>query len=184
MAMANATSMLASFSRLAVSPRCFSDASTSGTSGVSSNTSSHTRLVGQARENAAAASVSWSSDSVPATAAVISPALQFANLMWFKGAYNAQVFCGEDESADSVVRRFRKAVMQAGVIPECRRRRFFETPQDIVKRKQAARRKKPKRGNFVPREGYGDDATKAGSKANDDDGDFWGFAEEGADVNF
>jgi hypothetical protein len=33
--------------------------------------------------------------------------------------------------------------MQAGVIPECRRRRFHETPQDIVKRKQQnARRKK------------------------------------------
>lgn len=54
-----------------------------------------------------------------------------------------QVFVGEDEPADSVVRRFRKAVMQAGVIPECRRRRFHETPQDIVKRKQQnARRKK------------------------------------------
>jgi ribosomal protein S21 len=54
-----------------------------------------------------------------------------------------QVFVGEDEPADSVVRRFRKAVMQAGVIPECRRRRFHETPQDIVKRKQQnARRRK------------------------------------------
>jgi ribosomal protein S21 len=54
-----------------------------------------------------------------------------------------QVVIGEDEPADSVVRRFRKAVMQAGVIPECRRRRFHETPQDIVKRKQQnARRRK------------------------------------------
>jgi ribosomal protein S21 len=56
--------------------------------------------------------------------------------MWFRGSYNAQVFVGEDEPADSVVRRFRKAVMMAGVIPECRRHRFFERPQDIVKRKQ------------------------------------------------
>lgn len=47
-----------------------------------------------------------------------------------------QVFVGEDEPADSVVRRFRRAVMAAGVIPECRRRRFHETSQDIVKRKQ------------------------------------------------
>eukprot|EP00246_Nothoceros_aenigmaticus_P004346 TRINITY_DN1585_c0_g1_i1.p1 TRINITY_DN1585_c0_g1~~TRINITY_DN1585_c0_g1_i1.p1 ORF type:complete len:134 (+),score=18.96 TRINITY_DN1585_c0_g1_i1:48-404(+) len=115
-------------------------------------------------------------------AGVSCPALQHANLMWFKGAYNAQVFCGEDESADSVVRRFRKAVMQAGVIPECRRRRFFETPQDIVKRKQAARRKKPKRGTFIQRDGYGDESTKTGNKAHDDDNDFWGYAEEGADV--
>jgi ribosomal protein S21 len=76
---------------------------------------------------------------------IADPSLQYANLMWFRGSYNAQVFVGEDEPADSVVRRFRKAVMMAGVIPECRRRRFFETPQDIVKRKQQnARRKKPR----------------------------------------
>jgi ribosomal protein S21 len=65
--------------------------------------------------------------------------------MWFRGSYNVQVFVGEDELADFVERRFRKAIMMAGVIPECRRRRFFETPQDIVKRKQQnARRKKPR----------------------------------------
>ncbi len=76
---------------------------------------------------------------------IADPSLQYANLMWFRGSYNAQVFVGEDEPADSVVRRFRKAVMMAGVIPECRRRRFFETPQDIVKRKQQnARRRKPR----------------------------------------
>lgn len=63
-----------------------------------------------------------------------------------------QVFVGEDEPADSVVRRFRKAVMQAGVIPECRRRRFHETPQDIVKRKQQnARRRKTRFVILSPR---------------------------------
>lgn len=63
-----------------------------------------------------------------------------------------QVFVGEDEPADSVVRRFRKAVMQAGVIPECRRRRFHETPQDIVKRKQQnARRRKSRFAILSPR---------------------------------
>ncbi len=81
---------------------------------------------------------------------VADPSLQYANLMWFRGSYNAQVFVGEDEPADSVVRRFRKAVMMAGVIPECRRRRFFETPQDIVKRKQQnARRKKPRFSSII-----------------------------------
>lgn len=59
------------------------------------------------------------------------------------------MFVGEDEPADSVVRRFRKAVMQAGVIPECRRRRFFETPQDIVKRKQQNARRR-KTGSVYP----------------------------------
>uniref|UniRef100_A0A7I4C1X2 Plastid ribosomal protein S21 n=1 Tax=Physcomitrium patens TaxID=3218 RepID=A0A7I4C1X2_PHYPA len=67
---------------------------------------------------------------------VLHPGLEHVNVMYFKGTYNTQVFVGEDEPADSVVRRFRKAVMAAGVIPECRRRRYHETPQDIVKRKQ------------------------------------------------
>ncbi|MCO5609574.1 hypothetical protein L7F22_063804 [Adiantum nelumboides] len=73
------------------------------------------------------------------------PSLQFANMMWFKGPYNTQIFVGENEPADSVVKRFRRAVMQAGVISECRRRRFFETPQEITKRKrQAAQRRRSK----------------------------------------
>ncbi|MCO5563399.1 hypothetical protein L7F22_017040 [Adiantum nelumboides] len=73
------------------------------------------------------------------------PSLQFANMMWFKGPYNTQIFVGENEPADSVVKRFRRAVMQAGVIAECRRRRFFETPQAITKRKlQAAQRRRSK----------------------------------------
>lgn len=103
----------------------------------------------------------------PLAMSVVHPGMEFVNVMYFKGSYNAQVridtlprlpiqglqalilmsflqvFVGEDEPADSVVRRFRKAVMAAGVIPECRRRRFHETPQDIVKRKQQnARRRK------------------------------------------
>lgn len=44
--------------------------------------------------------------------AILDPALWSANLMWFKGSYNTQIFVSEDEPADSVVRRFRKAVMQ------------------------------------------------------------------------
>eukprot|EP00850_Spirogloea_muscicola_P018107 SM000162S02385 [mRNA] locus=s162:283592:284470:+ [translate_table: standard] len=100
------------------------------------------------------------------------------------GSRCAQVFVGETESPDSVVRRFRKQVMQAGVIQECRRRRYFETPQDIVKRKQqAARRKKGRR--FTPRDGpagegkpgEGAGATGKKAKGNDDD-DFWGGADE------
>ncbi len=100
-------------------------------------------LVAQQQQVSAAGKSLAASSSVEMT--IVDPSLQYANLMWFRGSYNAQVFVGEDEPADSVVRRFRKAVMMAGVIPECRRRRFFETPQDIVKRKQQnARRKKPR----------------------------------------
>ncbi len=100
-------------------------------------------LVAQQQQVSAAGKSIAASSSMEMT--IADPSLQYANLMWFRGSYNVQVFVGEDELADFVERRFRKAIMMAGVIPECRRRRFFETPQDIVKRKQQnARRKKPR----------------------------------------
>jgi ribosomal protein S21 len=139
-------------------------------------------LVAQQQQVSAAGKSLAASSSVEMT--IVDPSLQYANLMWFRGSYNAQVFVGEDEPADSVVRRFRKAVMMAGVIPECRRRRFFETPQDIVKRKQQnARRKKPRRFTGPRPEGFGEKKEGGRLNANDDDDDFWGFAQEGADVN-
>lgn len=139
-------------------------------------------LVAQQQQVSAAVKSIAASSSLEMT--IADPSLQYANLMWFRGSYNAQVFVGEDEPADSVVRRFRKAVMMAGVIPECRRRRFFETPQDIVKRKQQnARRKKPRRFTGPRPEGFGEKKESSRSNANDDDDDFWGFAQEGADVN-
>jgi len=60
----------------------------------------------------------------------------FARPAFFKGTFNTEVVVGETEPAESAIRRFRRAVMQAGVIPEVRRRRYFETPQDIMKRKE------------------------------------------------
>eukprot|EP00897_Mesotaenium_endlicherianum_P001491 jgi/Mesen1/136/ME1128833C07565 len=89
---------------------------------------------------------SSSSDDASVTLAqVMNPALAHANIMYFKGTYNTQIFVGENESPESVVRRFRKATMDAGVVFECRRRRYHENPQDTVKRKQQdARRRKMK----------------------------------------
>lgn len=129
--------------------------------------------------------LSLSNGEAATTTSVLHPGLEFVNVMYFKGSYNTQVFVGEDEPADSVVRRFKRAVMQAGVIPECRRRRFHETPQDIVKRKQQnARRKKLSNRRFSgprPEGGFGEKTeTKS---ADDDDDDFWGYAEEGADAH-
>ncbi|XP_024364473.1 uncharacterized protein [Physcomitrium patens] len=113
---------------------------------------------------------------------MLHPGMEFVNVMYFKGSYNAQIFVGEDESADSVVRRFRRAVSAAGVIPECRRRRFHETPQDIVKRKQkeAHRRNKSNRRFSGPRPegGYGE--KKETSSAEEEDDDFWGYVDEDA----
>nr|XP_027186777.1 30S ribosomal protein S21, chloroplastic isoform X2 [Cicer arietinum] len=56
--------------------------------------------------------------------------------------YNVQVVVEEDEPEDQLVHRFRKEVLRAGILQECRRRRFFETPQAKVKRKarEASRR--------------------------------------------
>jgi ribosomal protein S21 len=64
------------------------------------------------------------------------PSQRYANVMWFKGSYNVEIICGEEEPEESIVRRFRQAVSSAGVIRECQRRRYKETPQDIIKRKQ------------------------------------------------
>ncbi len=140
---------------VSVAPRCSVESSSSSSSGgvcgsnsitSSSFGSSSVKLPLVAQQQA----FPGSSMPISLEMTVADPSLQYANLMWFRGSYNAQVFVGEDEPADSVVRRFRKAVMMAGVIPECRRRRFFETPQDIVKRKQQnARRKKPRFSSII-----------------------------------
>lgn len=73
--------------------------------------------------------------------------LRYANVMWFKGAYNVEIICKEDEPEESIVRRFRRKVSEAGVIRECQRRRYLETRQDTIKRKQRmasqARKRRP-----------------------------------------
>eukprot|EP00238_Polyblepharides_amylifera_P000584 CAMPEP_0196571128 /NCGR_PEP_ID=MMETSP1081-20130531/1296_1 /TAXON_ID=36882 /ORGANISM="Pyramimonas amylifera, Strain CCMP720" /LENGTH=90 /DNA_ID=CAMNT_0041887925 /DNA_START=139 /DNA_END=411 /DNA_ORIENTATION=+ len=73
----------------------------------------------------------------------------------FKGTYNTEVVVGENEPSESAIRRFRRSVMQAGIIPEVRRRRYFETPQDIKKRKEAdghARKRREKAQNRKARD--------------------------------
>lgn len=49
---------------------------------------------------------------------------------------------GENESEDQVVNRFRRQVLRAGILQECKRRRFFENSQGKIKRKarEAAKR--------------------------------------------
>mmetsp|Transcript_1847 Transcript_1847/g.7432 ORF Transcript_1847/g.7432 Transcript_1847/m.7432 type:complete len:111 (-) Transcript_1847:240-572(-) len=64
------------------------------------------------------------------------------NMFAFKGSYQAEVTVGENENGESAIRRFRRAVMSSGHINETRRRRYFENPQDIKKRKQSTPRKK------------------------------------------
>ncbi|CAI5483712.1 unnamed protein product [Closterium sp. Yama58-4] len=137
-------------------------------------------------DTAAPAQVRVASSGLPSFARVsaenaataIDPSATFANVMWSK-TYNTQILVGESESTESVVRRFKKVCMEANIVNECRRRRFFETQQDIIKRKQkdaARQRKRFSRASSGPRPFFQRDpaaANKAAAAASDDDDDFW-----------
>ena len=57
----------------------------------------------------------------------------------------ANVVIGENESFESVLRRFNKKVQQEGVLSEVRRREYYEKPSVKRKRKVAAKRRKSAR---------------------------------------
>ncbi|XP_010932294.1 uncharacterized protein [Elaeis guineensis] len=76
------------------------------------------------------------------------PSLAWANVMFYKaGYYNVQVVVGDDEPEEVLLRRFRREVMKAGVVQECKRRRWFENKHEKTKRKarDAARRNRKRR---------------------------------------
>ncbi|KAG1363378.1 putative 30S ribosomal protein S21, chloroplastic [Cocos nucifera] len=72
------------------------------------------------------------------------------------GYYNVQVVVGEDEPEEVLLRRFRREVMKAGVIQECKRRRWFENTREEGKRKarEATRRNQKRRfqPKFLPKD--------------------------------
>ena len=53
----------------------------------------------------------------------------------------AKVVAGQNESFESLLKRFSKKVQQAGTLSEARRREHFEKPSDKRKRKAAKRRR-------------------------------------------
>jgi len=55
------------------------------------------------------------------------------------------VFIDDNESFDSLLKRFKKKVQRDRVLSEARRRRFFEKPSVIRKRKKAAKLRKSRR---------------------------------------
>jgi len=57
----------------------------------------------------------------------------------------------DGESFDSLLRRFKKKVQRDRVMSEARRRRFFEKPSVIRKRKKAAKLRKSRRQTFKDR---------------------------------
>jgi small subunit ribosomal protein S21 len=53
-----------------------------------------------------------------------------------------QVTLGENEGIESALRRFKREVSKAGIFPDMKKNRHFETPIEKAKRKAIARRKK------------------------------------------
>lgn len=57
----------------------------------------------------------------------------------------AQVVPGENEGLESVLRRFKRQVSKAGIFPDMRKHRHFETPAEKRKRKEIAKHRQRKR---------------------------------------
>jgi small subunit ribosomal protein S21 len=56
-----------------------------------------------------------------------------------------QVFAEDGESIDSLMRRFNRKVQADRILVEVRRRRYFEKPSVLRKRKRAAKLRKSRR---------------------------------------
>jgi small subunit ribosomal protein S21 len=56
-----------------------------------------------------------------------------------------QVIPGENEGIESVLRRFKREVSKAGIFPDMRKNRHFETPLEKQKRKTLAKHRQRKR---------------------------------------
>lgn len=52
-----------------------------------------------------------------------------------------QVIPGENEGIESALRRFKREVSKAGIFPDLKKHRHFETPIEKRKRKEIARSK-------------------------------------------
>ena len=59
----------------------------------------------------------------------------------------SNVMAGDNESFESLLKRFNKRVQQDGVLAEVRRREHFEKPSVKRKRKEAAKRHKSTRSS-------------------------------------
>lgn len=55
-----------------------------------------------------------------------------------------QVILGETEAIESALRRFKRQVTKAGIFPDMRKHRHFETPIEKRKRKALAKHKQSK----------------------------------------
>jgi small subunit ribosomal protein S21 len=58
----------------------------------------------------------------------------------------AEVKLGSGESFESLLRRFNKRVQQDRILAEVRRRKYYEKPSEVNKRKEAVKKRKSMRG--------------------------------------
>ncbi|CAN6478136.1 unnamed protein product [Victoria cruziana] len=118
--------------------------------------------------------VSWGWGSFPSSSSRNSPSTTGLN----STAYNVQIVVDENEAEEALLRRFRREVSRAGIIQECKRRRFFENKQELKKRKarEAGRRNRRRRSSpsFPP--STADDSARAKRTADDED-DNWDLPE-------
>jgi small subunit ribosomal protein S21 len=61
----------------------------------------------------------------------------------------AEVTAGQEESFDSLLKRFNRKVQQDGILAELRRREHYEKPSIKRKRKKAAKKRGAARGARV-----------------------------------
>lgn len=61
----------------------------------------------------------------------------------------AEVILQENETFESLLKRFNRRVQQEGIISEVRRREFYEKPSVKRKKKEAAKRRKSARGSLT-----------------------------------
>ena len=57
------------------------------------------------------------------------------------------VVAGDNESFESLLKRFNKRMQQDGILAEMRRREYYEKPSVKRKRKEAARRRRSARAS-------------------------------------
>ncbi|KAK6153157.1 hypothetical protein DH2020_012796 [Rehmannia glutinosa] len=108
---------------------------------------------------------------------VVCPSLAYANTLYFRSAYNVQVIVDGNEPEEKLLGRFRREVMRAGVIQECKRRRFFENKQDEKKRKTREAAKRNRRRRPQSRFGPQDRQETPNNKKGDEDEDNWDLPE-------
>ncbi|KAL8108995.1 uncharacterized protein LOC141672319 [Apium graveolens] len=113
------------------------------------------------------------------TMSVVCPSLLYSNTLFFRSAYNVQVIVDDNEPEEKLLGRFRREVMRAGIIQECKRRKYHENKQDEKKRKtrEAAKRNRRRRTPF--RAGPPDRMDTAKSSKKEEDDDNWELPQGG-----